>query len=55
MARAGYDPIEAITFWQRMGASLENRTPELLSTHPVSKTRIQKLREFLPTAQSQRR
>jgi predicted Zn-dependent protease len=55
MARAGYDPVEAITFWQRMGASQESRTPELLSTHPVSKTRIQKLREFLPTAQSQRR
>lgn len=55
MARAGYDPAEAITLWQKMGASQQSRTPELLSTHPVSSTRIQKLREFMPNAQAQRR
>lgn len=55
MARAGYDPAEAITLWQKMGATQRSSTPELLSTHPVSATRIQVLREFLPTAQAQRR
>ena len=55
MARAGYDPTAAISLWQKMGASQKSRTPELLSTHPVSATRIQKLREFMPTAQAQRR
>ena len=55
MARAGYDPADAITLWQRMGANQQSRTPEFLSTHPVSATRIQKLREFLPTARAQAR
>lgn len=55
MARAGYDPTEAITLWQRMGARSQSSTPEFLSTHPVSATRIQKLREFMPAAQAQRR
>ncbi len=55
MARAGYDPGDAITLWQRMGASQQSSTPEFLSTHPVSATRIQKLREFLPTARAQAR
>jgi predicted Zn-dependent protease len=55
MARAGYNPAEAITLWQKMGVSQSGSAPEFLSTHPVSATRIQKLREFLPTAQAQRR
>lgn len=55
MARAGYDPADAITLWERMGASQQSSTPEFLSTHPVSATRIQKLREFLPVARAQRR
>ncbi len=55
MARAGYDPNEAVTLWQRMGAQAKTSTPEFLSTHPVSATRIQKLREFMPTAEAQRR
>ncbi|MEJ6718864.1 MAG: M48 family metallopeptidase [Akkermansiaceae bacterium] len=55
MARAGYDPAEAITLWERMGAQSRSTTPEFLSTHPVSATRIQKLREFLPAARAQQR
>jgi len=55
MARAGYDPAEAITLWERMGAQSQSGTPEFLSTHPVSVTRIQKLRDFLPTARAQQR
>jgi len=55
MARAGYDPGAAVTLWQRMGASQQSNTPEFLSTHPVSSTRIQKLQEFLPVARKQQR
>lgn len=55
MARAGYDPEAAVTLWQRMEATQGNRNPEILSTHPVNKTRIQKLREFLPVARAQMR
>jgi predicted Zn-dependent protease len=39
MAIAGYDPREAIPFWQRM-ASKGASTPEFLSTHPSDETRI---------------
>lgn len=55
MARAGYDPSAAVTLWQRMGASQQSSTPEFLSTHPVSSTRIRKLQEFLPAARAQMR
>jgi len=36
MARAGYDPREAIPFWQRMGQQEgKANPPEFLSTHPA--------------------
>jgi predicted Zn-dependent protease len=50
MARAGYDPREAVSFWQRMSASNERQPPEFASTHPSHERRIEDLREFLPTA-----
>lgn len=50
-AMAGYDPREAIAFWQRMkAASGANKTPEILSTHPVDDNRIAKLQEEMPEA-----
>lgn len=55
MARAGYDPGAAVTLWQRMGASQKSNTPEMLSTHPLSSTRIKELKEFLPIARAQGR
>jgi metalloendopeptidase OMA1, mitochondrial len=50
MARAGYDPNEAVNFWQRMEeASRGSRQPpEFMSTHPSHGTRIQKIRELIP-------
>ncbi|WP_199141537.1 M48 family metallopeptidase [Pedobacter sp. ASV12] len=42
-AMAGYDPDEAIPFWQRMNAANQNKVPEFLSTHPSDETRIKKL------------
>ncbi|HYT95581.1 MAG TPA: M48 family metallopeptidase [Gemmataceae bacterium] len=51
MARAGYDPVEAVEFWQRMEQQGGGgRTPEFLSTHPSHGRRIQQLRGWLPEA-----
>jgi predicted Zn-dependent protease len=49
-AMAGYDPQEAIPFWQRMSAASEGSPPEFLSTHPSNATRIRKLKQFMPEA-----
>lgn len=51
MARAGYDPREAVAFWQRMDtASQGPAPPEILSTHPGHGTRIRTIEENLPKA-----
>lgn len=51
MIMAGYDPEEAVNVWVRMKEqSGGNAPPEFLSTHPSNDTRIQNLREYLPTA-----
>lgn len=51
MAMAGYNPEEAISFWQRMAAQNTGAKPlEFLSTHPANETRIQNLRDLLPEA-----
>ncbi|WP_133472584.1 M48 family metallopeptidase [Sediminibacterium goheungense] len=47
-ALAGYDPREAIAFWQRMSkASSGNKPPEFLSTHPADETRIAELEKIM--------
>lgn len=50
MARAGYDPREAISFWKRMSESSQRQPPEFASTHPSNETRIRDLEEFMPQA-----
>lgn len=51
MAMAGYDPREAVEFWQRMSAAQKgSATPEFLSTHPTDETRIRNIEKFLPEA-----
>jgi metalloendopeptidase OMA1, mitochondrial len=52
MARAGFDPTAAITFWERMeeASTGQERPPEYLSTHPESTTRIEQIKEWLPEA-----
>lgn len=50
-AMAGYDPREAIPFWQRMAAlSNGQKPPILLSDHPADEDRIKKLQELMPEA-----
>jgi predicted Zn-dependent protease len=50
MAKAGYDPREAIPFWERMGKSGGGAPPEWLSTHPSHGTRVRQLQGWLPEA-----
>ena len=51
MARAGYDPHEALRFWERMAQHDAGKSPhEFLSTHPSDKTRIDNIRKTLPEA-----
>jgi metalloendopeptidase OMA1, mitochondrial len=57
MARAGYDPVEAVGFWQRMERAHRDQPqpPEYLSTHPSSETRIDQIQGWLPEAQAEYR
>lgn len=51
MAMAGYDPQQAVPFWQRMQAvSSSGGTPEFLSTHPGPENRIAALNSYMPKA-----
>ena len=50
MARAGYDPREAVPFWQRMQAQEQSRPPEFLSTHPAPETRIRNIQSHMAEA-----
>jgi predicted Zn-dependent protease len=52
MARAGYDPREAVAFWKRMlRASRGKEPPEFASDHPSDKHRVERIREWLPEAE----
>jgi len=53
MARAGYDPAEAVALWERMAALGGARPPEILSTHPVPEKRIRRLRGLLRLARQE--
>jgi predicted Zn-dependent protease len=61
MAKAGYDPREAVPFWERMSGCPRNMlgklcfrsqsaVPEFLSTHPSDISRINNLEAALPDA-----
>jgi predicted Zn-dependent protease len=50
MAKAGYNPREAIPFWQRMNQKGGSKPPEFLSTHPAPETRIKDIQTHIPEA-----
>lgn len=61
MAKAGYDPREAIPFWERMSGCPRNMlgklcfrstraVPEFLSTHPSDVTRMNQIDAWIPGA-----
>jgi len=57
MARAGYDPKEAVAFWQRF-AEFNNQhggssAPTFLRDHPVDSVRIKQLQGWLPEAEAE--
>jgi metalloendopeptidase OMA1, mitochondrial len=52
MARAGYDPHQAVAFWKRMlRASRGKEPPEFASDHPSDKHRVERIEEWLPEAE----
>ena len=51
-ARAGYNPMGAISVWQKMlKATKDKSTPEFLSTHPSGETRIEQLTALMPSVE----
>jgi predicted Zn-dependent protease len=61
MAQAGYDPREAVPFWERMSGCprqmidkvcfrSKHNIPEFLSTHPSDLARINQIEAWLPEA-----
>jgi metalloendopeptidase OMA1, mitochondrial len=52
MARAGYDPHQAVAFWKRMlRASKGKEPPEFASDHPSTAHRVEQVEGWLPEAE----
>jgi len=51
MAMAGYNPNDAVSFWERMAAAKGGAAPpEFLSTHPSDESRIAEMKRLIPEA-----
>ena len=50
MAKAGYDPQAAVSFWEKFNTGNSSILDELTSTHPCDATRIQDLKEHMAEA-----
>ena len=52
MAKAGYDPKNAVEFWTRMAAKSDGaKPPQFLSTHPADAKRIRDLKSQMAKAE----
>jgi predicted Zn-dependent protease len=51
-ALAGYNPREAVGFWQRMDAASNQKPAEFLSSHPSNKNRIKMIEKHMEEALS---
>ncbi len=53
MTKAGYNPREALTFWDNMRrlSAGKRKPPEFLSTHPADINRIRKIQQLIPIAE----
>ncbi len=53
MTKAGYNPREALRFWQNMMRLSQHRRkpPEFLSTHPADIHRVERLKKLIPIAE----
>ena len=49
-AMAGYDPQEAITFWQRMAQATGSSGSDLFSDHPSDAKRVENIKGWMPEA-----
>lgn len=49
---AGYDADAAVTLWEKMEASSSSTTPEFMSTHPSSSSRINQLKKNIPSVKA---
>jgi predicted Zn-dependent protease len=54
MAFAGYDPQQAVAFWDEMETVQKSRPqlPEIISDHPSDRRRIDQLQTWVPMAQA---
>lgn len=54
MAKAGYDPRQAVVLWRKLDEYHRNQEkrhkPEWLRTHPLDRSRIMALEDFMPLA-----
>ncbi len=55
MAMAGYNPEEAVRFWERMSQMGGTKMPAFLSTHPSHEDRIKQLKRLIPEVKAKYR
>lgn len=54
MAKAGFDPRDAVRLWERMEAAGGGSGPAILSTHPAPRARIEALEGLIPQVTASR-